>query len=417
MKIARQINSSPRIALLAAFSFALLFVSQSAFAQAKKKKLKDGEMEEFEEVDPYTKGERESFRKLGYTNYAPFLWHGSELTNHVQESMGGIDILWVETEHFKIGSTLGRYKVPNDKVEKTKYKEEIARIKEKLGKVKVKWPKKEIDPWLRLHIYAQRAEDLYSEFAEEFAADPGGRMKSGPYLGCKNKFLLLICQRKSEFGRYVRTYHDLDTPYSYRTGWPDDSMLYICNLEVIKEFYVDDSDEKPFDSMLHVRIASNLTANFMDGYGGKFFYAPQWLTKAAEHYYGRKVDARWTASAGLKAGQVTEDDDYEWEERVAKLCKNNFFARTTEMFGWTRGYEMNRRDHMVIWSKLQYIVEELEGNAGAMVNSMLIPVRGMEVGIKEELLKRQTTALMAHYELAPGELDENWRKWVKKNYK
>ncbi|MFT5151317.1 MAG: hypothetical protein ACI841_001304, partial [Planctomycetota bacterium] len=36
MKIARQINSSPRIALLAAFSFALLFVSQSAFAQAKK---------------------------------------------------------------------------------------------------------------------------------------------------------------------------------------------------------------------------------------------------------------------------------------------------------------------------------------------------------------------------------------------
>ena len=405
-----------RRALGLACAVSLVFSLCARPLLAQEKKQKKGQMEEFEETDPYTGGERAKLEQLGYQNFGPFLWHASELTSHVQETMGGIEILWVETEHFKIGSSLVTYKIPNDREEKARIATEVATFRERLGKVKVKFPRKELDPWLRLHLYAQRAERLYADFSRDFVHDPGARVPAGPHLGNPNKFLLLLCQRKSEFGRYARAYHEIDTPYSYRTGWPEDCMFFGLNMEAIKESY-DVPGEKPFDSMLYARVAGNLAANFVDGFAGHFFSAPAWFTVAAEHLYARRVAPRWTASAGLKVGETTDDDDWEWEERVAGLVKNEFYAKTFEVFGWTREYELNRRDHMIVWSKLDYLTRAAEGEAPAFLDSILVPVRDMSAGSAEELRERQTQALMAHYSLSPDEFDEAWKAWVKKNYR
>ncbi|MDG2143408.1 MAG: hypothetical protein P8N31_07630, partial [Planctomycetota bacterium] len=178
---------------------ALLIPVSHSFAQKKGKE----DMEQFEDVCPYTKGDRELEKKLGYERMGFVTWRDGEDSTIIQENMGAIPMLWVETEHFKIGSSLGTFKIDNNKAQKARIKEEIARLKKKLGKFKA--PKKSLDPYLRLHVYAQRAEDIYAQFVEDFGIKPENMPENAQFLGHENKFLLLLCQRKSEYGRYIKT--------------------------------------------------------------------------------------------------------------------------------------------------------------------------------------------------------------------
>ena len=150
----------------------------------------DPEVEQFEEVDPYTLGERELELRLGYERVGFFPWAAGQTTSDVREMMGGIEILWVETEHFRIGSSLKTYDIPGDKAERALLKKELARLKKRLGKLRA--PRNELDPWLRLHLYAQRMEELYADFFERFSLSPSDFPDGAPYLGYREKFLVLI---------------------------------------------------------------------------------------------------------------------------------------------------------------------------------------------------------------------------------
>jgi hypothetical protein len=136
-----------------------------------------GELEAFEAVDPYTKGEREKMQRLGYVTYGPFPWVGAHRTPDITETLGGVEILWVETEHFRIGSSLNTYKIGNDKRERALIEADLELLEERLGRLKP--PKKQLDPWLRLHLYAQRAETCYAQFMEQIGKTDADFPKKG----------------------------------------------------------------------------------------------------------------------------------------------------------------------------------------------------------------------------------------------
>jgi len=407
MRIARLAHRPTALALLALLLVGVL----SPTAPAQKKG--DG-MEEFDEVCPYTKGDKELERKLGYSTFGFVPWRGTEDSKSVQQNMGGVPMLWVETPHFRIGSSLGTYKIPNDREERARIKEELARLKDKLGRLKA--PKKKLDPFLRLHIYAQRAEDVYENFIADFEIEPAD-MTRGKYGGHKNKILLILCERKSEFGRYLRIYENSEIEFSYRTGWHGEGLLTVVNVEAIAENWREEK-EAPVDTMFHCMMASCLASNFVDGWGTPIFSSPTWLTYAYGHYAQKRIDPRYPVFDGRKVIYDKEDDSWNWKPRVRNLVKNDFFASATKMFGFESYEDLHARDHMVGYSKLEYLLTQVEGgDKEKFLTQMTHPIARRDAGgIENPKVARQVRALEEHYGLTPEQLDEGWAKWVERRY-
>src|SRR5215831_10959826 len=104
----------------------------------------DSKEEVLEKVDPYTRGEKEALEKAGYASLGPFEWAEGLRTDDVKETLGAGEVLWVETAHFKIGSTLQSYRYHNDNKEEKALDAELARLKPRLEHYQP--PKNKIDP-------------------------------------------------------------------------------------------------------------------------------------------------------------------------------------------------------------------------------------------------------------------------------
>jgi len=418
-------SRAPGPVLLLAALFSLFVLTSDSVAQDKPGKKKKGEQkaggayEEFEEIDPYTENDPERMSLFGYVAYRTFPWHKEERTEHIQENMGGMSMLWVETEHFKIGSSLTTYLVPNDREERDRIKAELARLKAKLGK---KWGKKfkparnKLDPWLRLHLYAQRMEETYQTFMDDFGIESSDFIAKGPHLGQPEKFLVLLCQRKSELGRYVKTYLNAESEDVYRWGFPDDCFFIGGNIESIKLRW-QEPEEEPFDSMLHGMMTANVASTLLDAYRGNFYAPPRWMGWALGHYHVRRIDERWISSAGHRVGRNRREEDYKWEPRIKNLVKNDFFVKTEDMFKWLNYEDLKERDHIIAWSKLDYLINDAKGDLKGWLNDLCVRPEGQVEVDPEELRVRQERALAKHFNLTPAGLDEAWAEWAAKKFK
>jgi hypothetical protein len=368
----------------------------------------DSAMESFEEVDPYTGGDRELMAKLGYVSYGPFSWRGPQTTTGLRQTIGDPPVLWVETEHFRIGSTLGSYRLVGDREEKARIKAEIARLKAKLGKLKA--PRKSLDPWLRLHLYAQRCEDLAQAFEADFGLESSDYAEVGPNLGQSHKFLVLLCERNSELGRCIKDAWGAEAAVAWRYGWGvTEGMFYGASYEAIAASWKDAGGDVPFDSILHARLVAGVTSNLVDGYRTNKHGVPRWLTYGLSYVYGRRIDPRWVTYVGQKTGS-TRKDEWKWEPRVANLVKNQFYASTEDMFGWKGPEDMNVRDHLVLWSKMEYLLDREGGDRAGFLRAMCVE------GMGTDSVELQRSALKTYLGLTPAELDEGWARWVKKTY-
>ena len=373
----------------------------------------DPDYEEFDEACPYTKGERELEKKLGYARIGSMPWRGSADSKAVRENCGGVPMIFVETEHFRIASTLNTYRIPNDRDERKRLKEELDRLEDKLGRLKA--PKRELDPWIRVHLFAQRIEDTYQEFHEDWGIDPSSYAAQGPYLGLPNKFLVLLCERKSEYGRYLKIYENSEIEYSYRTGWSGEGMIVCVSSEAIAENWKDEKDV-PLDTMLSCLVRCCLAANFIDVWNGNLFRAPIWLVYGYAHVVQRRFDPRFPFFDGRTTIYGLDDDKTVWQPRVRNLVGNDYFASMNKMFGWSAYGDLNQRDHMVSWSKVTYLLEEVDGDREAFLTAVCPRARYGSEPDAEAKITAQAEALEARFGLTPEGMDEAWSRWVKKTY-
>ena len=198
-------------------------------------------------IDPVHQQRPAVMAKLGYVSYGPFEFgqrgRKPATTDQIDAHISHAQILWVETAHFRIGSSLETWAVPFDpKTRKKKFRTELTELKKVLPKVKPK--SRTLKPWLRLHLIAARMEALYSEVLEwtgttdaEFPtgdklviAGRGRYLGHGPYLGMKNKYLVFVTGRSGAYADYVRTFIGKSGKFGQRWHFQDHRLAVLRHL-------------------------------------------------------------------------------------------------------------------------------------------------------------------------------------------
>jgi hypothetical protein len=386
--------------------------SAPAAAQTGEPEPEDNELELFAEVDPWTGGE--GFERLGYARVGSMVLPGPTTTEEVGLTLGGVPMLWVETEHFKIGSSLKTYRLQGDRDEKRKLDDELERLGKRLGRFKA--PRNELDPWLRLHLAAQRLETLHAEFSATFElADtafgpPAPGMGAGPYFGQKEKFVVLLLEKSGSLARYTRRFTDQEQTFSYRFGFTDGGYVFGIAAEALRQ------NGYTLDAVLHTAMAFGVINNFCDAFRGTWGAAPMWFKYGLGHVWSRRIDPRWNLHEG--GGHVDQREDaWEWEPRIRGLVENGVYPSFADMLAWQRWDEMKPRDHMMAWSRTLWLLEREGSRPREFLMAVTEPAPPGEWQVPPELrAARQGPAFEQAFGGTPAALEAEWVKHVRKRY-
>lgn len=378
-------------------------------------------LEAFEAVDPYTRGEAKALDRAGYVTLAPVEWAKGIRAAEVKETLGGIDILWIETAHFRIGSTLESYKSLSDPREDDKVEAELGRLKRKLARFKD--PRNKFDPWMRAHLYAQRLEEAYADFEKSFglsAADfpdtdgrkpsEGPKMGVGPYLGMERKFTVLLLEKTSSLARFSKRYADREERPWDRFPLPGGSMFLGVSAEGLKQFGF------TLDAAMHCLVVSEATHNFVNGFRESWSASPLWLECGLAHAAARRVDERFVPSA-MAAPSTDDPDAWKWEPRVRGLVENDVAKSWLAMLDWKAWDDIKTQGHLVAWSRASWLLQREPAALKTFLIELTEPLPEAEGdALKKAILEREEKGCQAAFGKSLEVLDAEWKKYVQRRY-
>jgi hypothetical protein len=372
----------PALRLLALAALSLAAASACVTAQKKRSSAiaKAGLEDRFTSKNPA------AMAKLGVVDYGPLVWADNKRTTDIEKVLGEGRFLWMETEHFKIGSSFGFASAPKDSKARRLLKSELKQLHKKCSKIPASASK--LDPWLRMHLYAHRAEELYDEFA-----DLAGRPEGEQRLGEKQKLLLLLFDKRSDLARYFTSFCGRETQQSQRhTHYGTGHQALVMTAE---------GDDGPRDSeTVHAQFRHHVMQLFLSAAGG----GPLWLQYGLAHVYERMVPCNMI-NCGVRADEnVDRTKLYEWEEKIRKRVKHEALVIPFEKL--TRQVDLGYYGHLQAWARVEWMLQDRARFARFLQQVLGTPSRS-----------KQISALMKTYELKPAEFDDAWRKWCQKHYK
>ena len=372
--------------------------------------------------DPYTKHDDEAIERAGYVALGPrpLTFGDDHDTRAIDELLAPTRILWAETAHFKVGTALNAYPLGRDERERKKLQEEFERLAQKLPNLKPK-SVRQLDPWLRLHLTAQRLEDLYQDFLQRIGkADsdfptgsgqtPGGRyFGEGPYLGQPGKFLVLVLTKKSDLGRYFGRYlkTSTDTPRSANFSGCG-SLLFATALESA-------GASLQSDSALHGHLAFSVAKNLVDGYQFFAFLPPIWWKEGLAHWYGRRVDPRFDNFTGL-SGLPNPNREWDWAPKVRGRVKFGHFIEADKVMRLQDYTQLTFADHMALWSRVDFLMSQGDARVALFMERLKARPEATAVLSAEDVQRQQEAALREAYGYDAAAFDEAWTRWVLETY-
>jgi hypothetical protein len=352
----------------------------------------------------------------GIVSFGPFRW-GDDLTSERVESiLGGEPLIWMETRHFRLGSTLEEIALPDDPIERKRLEGELDRLRKGLRGLKGK-PKK-IDPWLRLHLYAQRVEDLYGEFERSFAltdagAPPDESATSAPFLGMREKFSVLLLQRPSSLARFTNELCGEAWETSYRYHFSKTGNVFVgLAYEALDEGF-------RTDLILQYALTFLLTQTFYDAFGGYDHLGPIWWRDGLARWFARRVDERCLLYTAGKDEFVREEEEARWEPKVRARVEKGAAPSAAEMLAWTDPEQWEFAQHMMAWSRVDFVMHREPSQRRAFLRALQEPT-GFAPGAPsaEAQARRFDSALQAlgHDAGASADFDREWAAWVLETY-
>jgi len=376
----------------------------------------------FPAVDPYTKNDEDARTKAGYQSFGPFRFGDDHTTDQIVTTLKGVPLLFVETEHFKLGSGLKEIPVASDAREKQHLKAELERLDELLPSIKTRI--KTLDPWLRLHLYARRLEDLYASFLKDFQLqeadfpivppDPASdeaSMGEGRFLGMPAKFTVLLFARKNDLARYASVF--LGQTIETRARWHmpvTGSLLYLTAEDLLEGDYAN-------DSALACEVLGGVAQNLALGFRGPNVGLPFAITEGLAHCYARRFDERYPFFSGAEPSRKRTPDDSAWGPSVRERVEHNVFPKLDDLLGWTAADDLGWAEHQMLWARMDWVLQREDGLAGRLLRRLKEPLseRDAELDGEKLTLRAKQSYLEASGQDLPA-LDTAWSNWVLETY-
>ena len=361
---------------------------------------------------PYCFGKVELMAAGDLVSHGPFPF-GKTDTNGIDDLLPTLEILWLETAHFRIGLALSPYRPKQDEREKIRAElTELATIYEEINpKTKV------IDPWLRLHLYGARLEKTWKRWLEIMQVDesdfppPGKKwifgtvyMGEGPFMGQPDKYEVLVLPTPQHQIAFLRDQFGLSHPVTQRWNVLERGALTVTT-NLVENGLRD-------DQALHCHLAFNTAINLLDGYKFYAYDTPRWITEGLGHYIEREINPRFNsfdASEG-SAGINKVDDD--WDGSVRKLVLGSDAPRLAELVALNSFAEFTLRDHYACWSMTAFMIET-NPDGYACLNANLHGIKGPDgTGDGSKIREKHREALKECFGMTYPEFDEAWRAWA-----
>ena len=378
-------------------------------------------------IDPYTKNDPKAMAKAGYVSYGPFgfgeIGENEVQTNDIEKELGKVKLIWVETAHFKIGSALARWPIPTDRAVKQKLRAELTELKKKIPKVKIK--AKVLDRWLRLHLFAQRLENLYSRFQEimkvtdaDFPTKKGMRIKGrymgeGPFLGQPAKYTVIMFQKESDYTRYLRTYIGMAQTFAKRHNFKIFGSLFTGTAAELYE------GSLKHDTAMHCHIVFNVIQQLINGYRMYIFDMPVWFKEGMAHYFERLISRKYNDFDQNESSSADLGKAWKWKPKIRALVvtKNKKLKSWSEMLKWRDYGQIKFYDHMVLWGRMEFLFSRGEEGIRIYLDMMKGNIDPSSQGsLAKAILKVQRDAFRKGFGGNPIKLDELWMEHVKKTY-
>ena len=382
------------------------------------------------EICPYCKNDPDLLRKMGLVNHGPFPFAQAPqaeagkilTTKDIQKLLPYEEIRWIETKHFRIGSALGPYTVPEK--EKKYYRAQLKRLKD-LGLKRIKVKSRRLDPWLRLHLYAMWAEDTYKDFLrlvrksdEDFPEDPAHAFKvidgkkaymgQGPFLGEPSKFEVLITRSMKAYRTFMARFLGRVTTQAQRWNFVQRGALFVGLSE---EMPGHRNDQKMHNSMVFC-----LAINMLDGYRFYAYNLPVWLTEGMGHYFERRVSPRFNSYDSNEGSVADLRRTWRYEPKVRAMVASGTYPPLAKLFRKRDYGELKFEDHLVVWSLVQF----LAGRHGEQFARFLDRMKGRispdGTSDASNLLGVQRQAFKEIFGWSPTKLEEAWKAYVLSHY-
>ncbi|MHC4379947.1 MAG: hypothetical protein ACYSU1_02515 [Planctomycetota bacterium] len=372
------------------------------------------------QYDPYTRNDPEALEAAGYVTIGSMPWADGHTTRDIDGALGGAPIIWIETEHFRIGSSLPPYGIDSsDRLEVKKIRGELKRLRGILPRV----PRKPsvLDPWLRVHLFAMRAEDLYdeisallqvqdSDFRSSEAEDASfSERGTGPYLGMRNKFTLLLTEKNSTLARYGNTFCKREFVGPIMHNFPENEVL-MFGLST-------EMDNMGPDTTMHCMVVYGMTINLLNGYRSFGHSVPAWLSMGLAHWNARQIDETRNYFTAQRTFSADDKNIWDWEVRVRGRVKNDADPDFTAMTGWPDHGSLSFTDTMVSWGRVDYLRKERPKELAEFLRVVKAPFPVGVIPTVDIMKAHQVDAFQVVLGMDPEEFDAVWRAWVPKNYR
>jgi hypothetical protein len=380
-------------------------------------------------IDPYTKNDKQLMDALGYVSYGPFEFGsiaGKPVTTaDIDKFLSYDQILWVETRHFRIGTSLRDYTVPFEPETKAKIRGELTRLVEKLPSGRVNPKALRLDPWLRLHLIAMRMEDLYADVQSwlgvkdadfpqkrgEVIAGKGTYMGYGPFMGQDNKYLIFLPEKGTTYLDYLKRYIGRTGRFGQRWNFKEvGSLFYGIGGDM-------EDGRLKHDTAMHSHLCFNIAHNLIDGFRFYSYDLPVWIKEGIGHWFQRQVSEKWNDFDQNEGNLADMKTLWRWQPETRQLLTNGKGAPLSEVMKWRDYGEIKFDDHVLIWSRIDFMMsmgKERFSKFMFLVKGRVEP--GTWLPDMKDLVGATRDALQEAYQLSPLSFDEKWKEWVIKTY-
>jgi hypothetical protein len=366
--------------------------------------------------DPYTQNDPAVLKAAGIVSMGGFEFGKSGwTTTKTDEFMIANEIRWIETAHFKIGFALDSYKPKLE--EKKKIIAELKRLQLVLPKVV---PETGIlDPWLRLHLTAQRCEDFYKRFLEITSAESatfadgtgvhtGGYAGEGPYLGQKQKYEILIMPTEGSQVSWLHENAGLRIKNTQRWHFIDRGAISVVMHA--------QQGQLRNDAALHGHIVFNLAHNLYDGLNHYSYDTPVWLHEGLAHYCEREIDPdhnSFDSGEGAVADMTSKSN---WKPEVVKLINAGEAPRMAELLTLKNFSDLKLVHHFTTWSMIDFLLKTKPTEFAKFLWALKrnYDAQGLPTGANLHDWHRKVFKEQLGWSYA--EFDEAWRAWVLTEY-